>query len=226
MTAENMVDFRTKVVCKSAAARRFSHSHSENHLDRIFHRKDGAGRSEGSGAARRPNRTEPGWPTAPPRPCPLSSSRQWFMATQGGQNHAKWSRRCKSLVGLATSSIRTAITQPATALSHALAHQSKWSYFPSKSSACVQRNDDKWVPFPAWVFSLWRHQCSPATDNITWLTDLRSNEPLSLRKWLSNLRPYSAFTIRSTLADLVFLRDRKLVPLCRLLPHLLLWVLL
>jgi len=37
---------------------------------------------------------------------------------------------------------------------------------------------------------------------------------------------YSAFTIRSTLADLVFLRDRKLVPLCRLLPHLLLWVLL
>ena len=37
---------------------------------------------------------------------------------------------------------------------------------------------------------------------------------------------YSAFTIRRTLADLVFLRDRKLVPLCRLLPHLLLWVLL
>jgi len=37
---------------------------------------------------------------------------------------------------------------------------------------------------------------------------------------------YSAFTKRRTLADLVFLRDRKLVPLCRLLPHLLLWVLL
>ena len=37
---------------------------------------------------------------------------------------------------------------------------------------------------------------------------------------------YSAFTIRSTLADLVFLRDRKLVPLCRLLTYLLLWVLL
>ena len=37
---------------------------------------------------------------------------------------------------------------------------------------------------------------------------------------------YSAFTIRRTLADLVFLRDRKLVLLCRLLPHLLLWVLL
>ena len=37
---------------------------------------------------------------------------------------------------------------------------------------------------------------------------------------------YIAFTIRRTLADLVFLRDRKLVPLCRLLPHLLLWVLL
>ena len=35
----------------------------------------------------------------------------------------------------------------------------------------------------------------------------------------------SAFTVRGTLADLVFLRDRKLVPLCRLLPHLLLWVL-
>jgi len=33
---------------------------------------------------------------------------------------------------------------------------------------------------------------------------------------------YSAFTIKRTLADLVFLRDRKLVPLCRLLPHLLL----
>jgi len=37
---------------------------------------------------------------------------------------------------------------------------------------------------------------------------------------------YSAFTIRGTLADLVFLRDSKLVPLCRLLPHLLMWVLL
>jgi len=43
---------------------------------------------------------------------------------------------------------------------------------------------------------------------------------------MHNGHAYSAFTIRRTLADLVFLRDRKLVPLCRLLPHLLLWVLL
>ena len=39
-------------------------------------------------------------------------------------------------------------------------------------------------------------------------------------------RFYSAFTIRRTLADLVFFRGRKLLPLCRLLPHLLLWILL
>ena len=40
------------------------------------------------------------------------------------------------------------------------------------------------------------------------------------------LEAYSAFTLRGTLADLVFHRDRKLVHLCRLPPQLLLWVLL
>ena len=66
--------------------------------------------------------------------------------------------------------------------------------------------------------------------------ELESTTPIKLlSRWYHQYQPktyshghrkYSAFTTRPTLADLVFLRDRKLVPLCRLLPQLLLWVLL
>jgi len=60
-------------------------------------------------------------------------------------------------------------------------------------------------------------------------TDVEEKEFVAAKEQLCHdrvLTNYSAFTIRRTLADLVFLRDRKLVPLCRLLPQFLLWVLL